>query len=135
MSHVIYCSVFSLFLTYSIMVFKAAGYLITYDQAPKLVPEIPQIGGLGSFTKWLEATNLSKVVTPMPVRWFTAADELDDFILLARASRDDPKSTREHFSAFVESKGDREVKKALEKLLGGTVSEFTTIPDPYDAEC
>jgi hypothetical protein len=134
MSHVIYCSVFSLFLTYSIMVFKATGYLITYNQAHKLVPEIPQIGSLGSFTKWLEAMDLSKVVTPMPIWWFTVADELDDFILLVRASCDNLKSTSEHFSAFVESKGNREMKKALEKLLGGTVSEFTTIPDPYDVE-
>jgi hypothetical protein len=116
------------------MVFKAAGYLITYDQARKLAPEMPEIGGLGAFTKWLIDTNLSRVVTPISVRWPTATGELQDFILLTRVSRDDPKSTREHYSPFVESKGDKEVKKALEKSLGEMVGEFTTIPDPYDSE-
>jgi hypothetical protein len=33
------------------MIFKAAGYLITYDQAHKLAPEMPEIGGLDTFTK------------------------------------------------------------------------------------
>jgi hypothetical protein len=123
-------------LTYSIMVFKAAGYLITWDQARKLVPAVPPMGGLGAFYKWLEATKLNQIVTPMSVRWFVGAtDELDDFVLLARVSRDDPKSTREDFSPFVETIGDREVKSALEKLLGETISEFTTIPDPHDEEC
>ena len=115
------------------MVFKTAGYLIIYGQARKLAPQMPEIGGLGAF-KWLIDTNLNRVVTPISVRWPMATGELEDFTLRTRVSRDDPKSTREHYSPFVESEGDTEVKKALEKRLGEMVGEFTTIPDPYDDE-
>ena len=45
------------------MVFKAAGYLIMYDQARKpLAHEILEIGGFVAFTKWLIA-NLRQLVT------------------------------------------------------------------------
>ena len=115
------------------MVFKAAGYLIIYNQACKLVPQMPEIGGLGAF-KWLINTNLNCVVTLISVWWPTAMGELEDFLLLIRVSHDNLKLTREHYSPFVESEGDTEVKKALEKGLGEMVGEFTTIPDPYNDE-
>ena len=115
------------------MVFKATGYLIIYDQARKLAPQMPEIGGLGAF-KWLIDTNLNCVVTLISVQWPTATGELEDFLLLTRVSHNDPKSTREHYSPFVESEGDTEVKKVLEKGLGETVGEFTTIPDLYNDE-
>ena len=116
-----------------IIVFKATGYLIIYDQAHKLAPQLLEIGGLGAL-KWLINTNLNCVVTPISVQWPMAMGELEDLILLTRVSHDDLKSTREHYSPFVESEGDTEVKKALEKCLGEMVCKFTTILDPYDDE-
>ena len=56
--------------------------------------------------------------------------EPEDFILLTRVSHDDLKSTKEHYSPFMESEGDTEVKKALEKHLGEMVGKLMTIPDP-----
>ena len=108
-----------------IMVFIATGYLIIYNQACKLAPQMPEIGGLGAF-KWLIDTNLNCMVTSISVQWPTAMGELEDFLLLTRVSHDDLKLTREHYSPFVESEGDTEVKKALEKGLGEMVGEFTT---------
>jgi hypothetical protein len=77
--------------------------------------------------------NLSRVVTPISVWWPNATGELQNFILLTRASCDDPKLTRQHYSPFAESKGDKEVN-ALEKGLGEMVGGLMTIPDAYDSE-
>ena len=99
----------------------------------KLAPQMLEIGGLGAF-KWLIETKLNHVVTLISVQWPMAMGKLEDFLLLTRVSHDNPKSTREHYSPFVESEGDTEVKKSLEKGLGEMVGEFTTIPDPYNDE-
>jgi len=73
------------------MVYKIGGYIITYEQARKLAPKMPQNGGILGFGYLLQMfinTKLLHIAEPVSIRWPENME--NEAFMLIRFCREEP---------------------------------------------